>query len=195
MLGFNKICSSLVHRRFISGLTICAYFVASIGHPIASPGGSNHPCGRQVCCCGSEAKCRASGCGCSHSPLPDATQSSAEETSPSCCTTQSHDKRFGNESEQQPSCCKPSTSSKKPDRSGSPAKSAAKSLRWVIGVSAQKCRGGATEWISGHAALPGPLPTVWLPAWPFCHTLPVLHLRSFHCGHCPADPPPRLETV
>jgi hypothetical protein len=74
-------------------------------------------------------------------------------------------------------------------------KPAAKSLRWVIGIAAQKCRGGATEWITGQAALPGPMPTVWLPAWSYCHSLPILHELSFIRGHDPVDPPPRLDTV
>jgi len=64
-------------------------------------------------------------------------------------------------------------------------------MQWVVGISAQKCRGGATEWIHAQAALPGPLPTNWKPSWPFCHDVPVHHESHFMLAMDRLDPPPR----
>jgi hypothetical protein len=70
-----------------------------------------------------------------------------------------------------------------------------KPIRWVVGMSAQKCRGGQSHWVSADVAVPGPPPADWQPSWPYCHSLSVLHVSSLFRAEAPSDPPPRVETV
>jgi hypothetical protein len=90
------------------------------------------------------------------------------------------------------SCCK-----KKSEAVHSCCSSDAKSkpVRWVVGMSAQKCRGGQTNWVSADVALPGPPPADWQPSWPYCYSLSVWHVRSPFLVEAPRDPPPRLTCV
>ncbi|HZZ77374.1 MAG TPA: hypothetical protein VFE62_02585 [Gemmataceae bacterium] len=87
------------------------------------------------------------------------------------------------EESNEPTCCVKKPTSAKPD------------LRWVLSISARKCSGGATEWVSAHAALPGAMPLTWQPSWPYCHRVPLTR----HCIHVVTsdllDPPPRSEAA
>jgi hypothetical protein len=68
-------------------------------------------------------------------------------------------------------------------------------IRWVVSISALKCRGGAAQWVNADAALPLAAPHRWQPSWPYCHSLPVTHDHPFFIAHDLLDPPPRLEAV
>jgi hypothetical protein len=83
-MNFNRgnLCWRDALGRMISGVTLLAYLVAALGFPIPvttanAPAGAS-ACGQRVCCCGSVTKCRGSGCGCSHTPLP-------KPAVPTCC--------------------------------------------------------------------------------------------------------------
>ena len=185
------------YRRLISAVTTCAYLVTAIGFPAPAAATSGSACGQRVCCCGSEAKCRASGCGCNHSPLPQRSQSS-------CCHSSRKKDVVKQSSSEAPSgkicCSKPSavalcpktSSAKKVDCGVQPTeKVKPKSIRWVVGISAQKCGGGATEWVSAQAALPGSAPMQWQPSWPFRHILHIVNVNPLSASVEVLDPPPR----
>jgi hypothetical protein len=171
-----------LRRRLCAGVTLLAYLVAAIGFPAPqTPAQSPHACGQQVCGCGTAAQCKANGCCCSHgtTPAPPAEQEPAD-----CCSKKKP---------AAPCCVKESSTTQKPAKA--PAKPKGNTVRWVLGISALKCRGGATQWISAEAALPLQAPVCWLPSWPYCHSLPVLHEYPFAIAEDLLDPPPRLEAV
>lgn len=162
-------------QRLLSGITLLAYLACAIGFPMPEAFSySASACGQQVCCCGSPEKCRASGCGCSHeSPPPPAAQ---DDDEPDCCKQSSEDA---------PSCC---VQQKAANQKPVP-------VRWVLGISSQKCRGGASNWVSTDVALPGPVPTTWQPSWPFCHTIFLPVAVPFKLAMASLDPPPRAHVV
>lgn len=185
---FGTTIGKIQPRRLISGVTLLAYLVAAIGFPMpASSATGANACGQRICCCGSETQCRASGCGCSHSSATTDEETTEPSAAPSCC-----------ESPPKPSCCAKS-SPENPKPASTPSKgskkTSGKSMQWVVGMSAQKCRGGATEWIHAQAALPGPLPALWIPNQPFCHYLSAYHETHFTLRLDRLDPPPRDHAV
>jgi hypothetical protein len=179
-------------RRVISAVTILAYVAAAIGFPMPATASNDRTArGQRVCCCGSEAKCRASGCGCSHAPLPVPVGKSGEKIPGNeCCSTHSRPTKSVQSTR---SCCSRSSDTTKPVESDSivPPKPKPKPLRWVVGISALKCQSGASKWISIQAALPGPEPLNWQPSWPYSHTLFILQEHPFFVDNAPLDPPPR----
>jgi hypothetical protein len=112
----------------------------------------------------SEHACGQGSCGCSAEPAAGCCCCKLRTTAPSCCHTGKHNAKKATDGP---------------------------SVRWVVGMSAQKCRGAATHWLSCGAALPIPAPLVWSPSWPFCHTLSVTHSTPFVWSSDPTDPPPR----
>jgi hypothetical protein len=159
-------------RRAISSVTLLAYLACAIGFPMpdaAARAGS--ACGPQGgCCSGTAAQCHGSGCGCTPAPKGEIK---------TCCAR--------TVAQATKSCCNKQTSTKAQSKESKPTQ-----IRWVIGLSAQKCRGGQTNWVSADVALPGPPPADWQPNWPFCHSLSVWHVQSPSLLEAPRDPPPRL---
>ena len=184
-LDLGKPVGRILRRRLCSGVTLLAYLVAAIGAPVPETSGQTpNACGQQVCCCGTPEQCQASGCGCPHrGKTPD-----QEEAPPSCCSHESK-KPAANSS-----CCvrENSPSSEPPS---APSKPKPNTLRWMIGISAQKCRGGATTWLNAAPALPMQAPLCWLPSWPYCHSLPITHEHPFVLSMDLLDPPPRSQAV
>lgn len=183
----------LLRRRLCVGVTLLAYVAAAIGFPAPATSGPASPnaCGQAVCCCGSAEQCKASGCGCPHSPAqPPPVESPASCCSkkveePTCCT-QDIDETV------EPSCCS------KPASTGPLTNSARQSdlsFRWVVGISALKCQGAADTWVSAGAALPLHAPYQWQPSWSFVHPVPFTHFSASILATTPFDPPPRAETV
>ena len=172
-------------RRTCVGVMIVAYLTAAIGYPL--PEGrseSANSCGAGVCGCGTAEQCKASGCGCSHSKAepkptpPPASCCAKKPTKPaksSCCSSPKPD-------------AKPEAAS--PERKGD---SNASSLRWVVGISALKCKGLATTWISVGAALPLTEIVHWQPNWIYVGDLPIIHRHAPYHSKVPLDPPPRLS--
>jgi hypothetical protein len=163
----------LLRRRLCAGVILLAYVVAAIGVPVPdAPAKSAHACGQQVCGCGTAEHCKEGGCCCSHK-APETPQ---EEKS-DCCA------------KKKPAASKDNASPK------GPAKSKANTVRWVVGISAIKCKTGATHWLSADAALPMPAPLSWSPSWPYCHSLPIINESPFAIAADLLDPPPRLAAV
>jgi hypothetical protein len=184
MLGRGKTSWRGVRRRLISAVTLLVYVFSSIGYPLpesyAQSGG-----GTKVCCCGSEKVCRASGCGCAHSTLPPPEQMPAPG---SCCSHGAH------QADSMKTCCKQTSATGKSNSTPSPTpdKSKNTSARWVVGVAAQKCRGGASGTIHSPAAVPASLPITWLPVYPFCYSIPLGQEHPAVVTADLLDPPPRF---
>ena len=160
----GKLLGRSLRRRLCAGVTLLAYLIAAIGFPLpATSANSPHACGQAVCGCGTAEQCEASGCGCSHAPDPQ------EETPGDCCSKK-----------------KPTKSRCAPDK-----KVKSEPIRWVVGIAALKCQGGATQWVTTQAALPTAEPITWQPSWPYCHSVPILCERSFLISSDLLDPPPR----
>jgi hypothetical protein len=191
--GLGKPCWCNLRRRLTSAVTLVAYLVAAIGFPMPQSKAGSNPCGQHFCCCGSEATCQASGCGCPDSPLAPHVEPAPQEPpvvvrrSPashtpaaprSCC------------SKSTPESTKPSVAPTK-----APSKGLGNAVRWVIAFDALKCKGASMSWISCGAALPPTMPYCWQPTWPYCHSLPITHHFPLVRGQKPVDPPPRLEAV
>jgi hypothetical protein len=155
-----------VRRRLCAGVTLLAYLCAAIGFPMPKA----NACGQQVCGCATAQTCQTGGCCCS-----PAKPAKSEEAVPSCCVKKKPAK---------PTCCTNDATTK----TNNPMP-----VGWVIGITAQKCQGSATHWISAQAALPGPTPADWRPSWPYCHD--VVGAREFRLllSIDPLDPPPRFS--
>jgi hypothetical protein len=188
--NFEIPCWRNLRRRLISAVTLLAYLVAAIGYPVPQSKASANPCGQRVCCCGSEATCRAIACGCPDSPLlPDIESVSQDQpvvdhgsrapAAPRSCCSRST-----------PEPTKPSAAPTK-----APSKGQGNALRWVIGIAALKCKGASMSWLSCGAALPPIMPYCWQPTWPYCHSLPITHHFPVIRGQKPVDPPPRLQAA
>jgi hypothetical protein len=164
----------LLRRRLCAGVLLLAYVVAAVGVPVPdAPAKSAHACGQQVCGCGA-AEREAGGCCCSHkapeTPPP-------EEKPGDCCA------------KKKPAASKDNASPK------APTKPKQNTVRWVVGISAMKCKTGTTHWLSADAALPMQAPATWRPSWPYCHSLPIINESPFAIAADLLDPPPRLEAV
>ena len=194
-------------RRAISVVTLLGYLASAIGFPMPADSASANPCGQRVCCCGSEAQCRATGCGCSDSPLPPPAKSPAPTPPPAnCCSQETHRTEDcppeGCESSSptaEPSipsrscCVKPRSKLKKPSdpTTKSPGKTQSQELRWVVGIAALKCQGGPTHWFKPRMSqCPARAPTVWQPSWPYCESIPVMHVYPFVVVVDLLNPPP-----
>ncbi len=166
-------------RRLLSGVTLLAYLVAAIGFPVPqAPAHAGNACGQQVCCCGTAVQCKASGCGCSHQTAPE-----PEIEPPACCK------------KKPAATCRVKEMPTTQEPTKTPGKPREDTVRWVVGISAQKCGGGATHWVSTAAALPTAPPLAWQPSWPFCYCLPITHKSCLFLSADLSDPPPRLEAV
>lgn len=170
-------------RRLLAAITLVAYLATAIGFPVPEARGTHHACGQDVCGCGTPEQCKASGCACPHREVSE--PETTDDAEPSCCAKKKQD------SEAPPSCCvKKPTEPRRPKNSTKP-----NTVRWVVGISAQKCRGGASHRISADVALPSPTPMIWLPSWPYRHSLSVLQLTPFVHAEAPLDPPPRIPAA
>jgi hypothetical protein len=163
-------------RRLCTAVALLAYLAAAIGFPLpkaaARPAAAG--CGQRVCCCGTAAQCKASGCGCGHQSAPP-----VEKAPPACCAKKPVAKS---------TCCTPAPAK-------APGKDKQAPVRWVPGMAAQKCGGGGVEWISANAALPPIAPFDWQPSWPYCHSILINNDHPFMMAADKTDPPPRLEAV
>jgi hypothetical protein len=172
ILALGKLEWRTLRRRLCAGVTLLAYLIAAIGFPAPQTSAqTTSSCGQQVCCCGSAAQCKASGCGCPHGGEAEPPK---EEEAGSCCVKK-----------KQETSVTPKA----------PSKPKGSTVRWVIGMSALKCKEGATHWVSADVALPSPAPVTWQPSWPYSHTFTITHEHPFGIAEDLLDPPPRLEAI
>lgn len=191
-----------VVHRVISVVTLLAQGTAPIGFPLSVSGAHTSSSDQQPCCCGSQAQCKVSGCGCcrSQAPAPGAVQEQPEPAN--CCSAKKQASRTAPRREaeamEQPLRGRlrraPShAQSKEFAESAAPssATSLDQSIRWVVGMAARRCRGGITTWLTVDLALSGLKVTPWHLFRPFCESIPVKHLLPFLVVADVVDPPPR----
>jgi len=175
-------------------VALCAYLAAAVGLPVpvAAAGGRAFP----GCGCGGAERCQQ-GCCCS-TARPETPPEPAEDTgAPACCSQAGED--GPNAPADEPCCCcqgkeggaccgRSCCRKKRPSRTVPPP------LVWRPTLSASRCRGVATAWVSLGAVLP-PRPVTWSP----CRLPPsaVSHRPASAplVPHTPPDPPPRLPSV
>ncbi len=149
-------------RQVCGGLTLAAYLMAALGVPLpAGPRVASATCQRLACGCSSAEACRLGGCCCS----PHGAQSSESET-----TTQNRKKKSKAAQRHQQqvadgTCCKkpccqpqPNGETAQTDDADEDADESSDGVEWVIGISAMKCRGQSTFWVSAGIVLPAPAP-------------------------------------
>lgn len=188
-------------RRIVSAVLLIAHLLATIGFPL--PATASGSCGRaaSACCCGTAEQCRANHCGCPHSPaLTPQVAPAIEDDVPACCAkkaampaeTKSCCTKPA-ESVEQKSCCakptKPDVPAEEPEES--PAQPEPGKVRWVIGISAQKCRGGTLAGAGDAAPLWIVAPFTLRQYWPLCACITVLQQYPFTIPAEHLDPPPR----
>jgi hypothetical protein len=195
----------LLQPRLTAGLALLAYLSASFGFPLPVPAGKdhsqrypceNHPCGcrcaedcwRHCCCTTPEERwawARANGV----EPPPYAERPKSDggkhdqariEPHHACCCEHEDDgdSSIGDDED---------TPAAETDSPRNPTGS----VKWVLGIVSQKCRGGSTLWSSSGAALPPPPAVTWTPG-----LIPVGCLLCTINTHIPialipSDPPPR----
>ena len=180
-------------RRLRVGLALVAYLAVAGGVPLPASSarkdaGQPFPCMNNPCGCETAEQCWGSCC-CltpeerwawaeAHGVTPPdyaerpAPPGEAEPAKHSCCSKEGcHD-----------GCCEPE---------GKPAATSRPGVRWVVGASALRCRGLATEWATTGAVLPPDVPAAWEPrpvtgAW----VRPAASLAS-PLPESPPSPPPR----
>ncbi len=179
-------------RRIVSAVVLFAHVLGTIGvpMPVSSAHSASGPCGRaaSACCCGTAEQCRASRCGCPHSPAltPDATCAIAEDV-PSCCAA-----KAAPPAEPKSCCAQPTTPDAKPREPSKPQReSDPDKVRWVIGISAQKCRGGTFAEAGETAPLWIVAPFTLRQYWPLCASIADIQQYPFSIAAEHLDPPPR----
>jgi hypothetical protein len=184
-------CSRNVRQRFCCGVVLAAYLATIFGFPLPATGrpgdSTTAPCRGKACDCQTEAMCQG-GCCCS------TVQQSADDSSDAVvCDTDAQDPSH--------SCC----SSKSVSIAGRavPAKPSKKSpanrdhgLRWVVGVTALRCQGQSTLWVTSGAvtvAAP-PLRLDTRPIDPAGH-VPEFESSALRIPIQPIDRPPRFTAI
>jgi hypothetical protein len=219
MLGARrKIPWRSLRRRLAAAVTLCAYLAAALGLPLpASPPREkgqpfpcmDHPCGCQTaeqcwtsCCCltaeerwawarahnvqppAYAERPAAADQGWSTTPLRDQAEG---KTPPhgrgACCRSE---KSCRADSARDRGCCQPSTSP-----SSDKADNARGGVRWVLGVSAQRCQGLTTLWVSTGTTLPPPRVVAWAPSADPAGWLSSTDTTAFLLSRTPPAPPPR----
>jgi hypothetical protein len=207
-----------LRHRLAAGVALCAYLAAALGLPLpASPPREkgqpfpcmDHPCGCRTaeqcwthCCCLTPeerwAWARAhnveppayaerpagSAEGWNAAPLRDQVEGKAPtkgrgaccRAEKSCCA----DPACGR------GCCHASTppASVKTDATKG-------GVRWVLGVSAQRCQGLTTLWLSTGTTLPPPRAVAWAPCEVAAGWLPATDTAACLLSRTPPAPPPR----
>src|SRR5262249_30904596 len=91
------------------------------------------------------------------------------------------------------SCCNTASSTAERLRSVRPA--TPPRWRWVPGMSALRCQGLSTLWVSASAVVPPPCPVTWSPTWPCLESLSIADETAFVLPARPPIPPPRSFPV
>jgi hypothetical protein len=92
--------------------------------------------------------------------------------------------------EDRPSCCERSSAP-----SAKPAPATKGRLRWGTTMTAWRCQGYSTLWVSVGAVLPGSPRDAWVPDCTPPVYLPLSSIRADRIASTPLDPPPRLSFV
>jgi len=166
-----------LRRRLSAGLTLVAYLLTAFGVPLPAGAASAAACG-----CVSDEYCNSGGCCCTNHGKP-----AAEQRPIACCT--------GKPGCTMP-CCrhdKPSAGCSHPGQSQSDTDDDAPTggVRWVNSISALKCRGHSTLWVSAAMVLPAPMPLAALPIPHAAGHLVYADDIGVTADRIPPVPPPR----
>jgi hypothetical protein len=202
-------------RRLCAAVTLFAYLITIFGYPLPTllrAGGGGSSCQDRGCGCPPEAQ-RRHQCCCSKPDRRSADKpASPKQTRPtnaprghSCCETPpAPDAEPGCESP----CCKKQTPQTTPPTSPNPKDSDSDDpeqtdddpaeepdqdhgTRWAVGVSAMKCQGLSTLWVTSGAAMPCSIVIAWSPDLRPTSWLGVSDLSSHVLSQHPPVPPPR----
>src|ERR1700677_2434579 len=172
----------LFNRRWCAGLALFSYLTTITGFPLPAAtfadGGSIRPCGcpvagpEEVCCC-------VTGHAVSAEPEPE--EPPPAPTRPCCAKRTPHPS-----ASQAPDKIKVAAApTKKPSNPGA-------GLRWVVGMSALRCQGQSTLWMTSGAVTVPPSP-LRIDAAPLDLVGRLVNLESTACCRSipPLDRPPR----
>jgi hypothetical protein len=178
-------------RRLTGGVALLSYVTSALGLPLPSPIKKD----RSV-----PFPCQDRACGCT----------SAEQSSHSCCCFTPEERRAWAERHgvTPTGCCGGGASEKGECRGCSQACQGCeqeagvdekpccvpngKSVRWSSGLSALRCKGQGTLWVTTGAVLPPPPPLTWCPSMPCTGWLAYPDIGVVTIAATPPDPPPRL---
>ena len=166
-------------RRAWAGLMLAGYLAAAVGFPVpAAPrpdGAGRSPCAGGSCGCSAEARangtCCCAGAKARPESAPETPCCAAPPRGPEACPHCSARARAD-----LPPCCAQGTGGGccgACQRQGHPARTEGETRppapaqgaawRWVAGISALRCRGLATVWVSSGWVPPPPEPPAWAP--------------------------------
>jgi hypothetical protein len=175
-------------RRAFVGLALVAYLATAVGFPVAAPATrprqQAYPCMNGVCGCPDAETCWRSCC--CHSPAERFAWARAHGVEPPAYAEQPtargwNEPRLRDRVAHKAGGCCAEKTKPLPCPSG----------RWVVGVSALKCRGLATVWVQAGSVLPPPRPLTWSPSWPAVGRLGIGDATPFLNPWSPPVPPPR----
>jgi hypothetical protein len=172
--GRKQLWRSLLPRRFGTAVALVAYLVTAFGLPLpvfpahSGKPGAPFPCQNRPCGCQAVGEC-CQGCCCSHPQ----EQASAE---PDCCAAD-HGR---------------SRPAENPARARDEPGAA---WRWVHGISALRCRGSSTSWVSSGVVSLVPPPLAWTPGVTVVDSIPTYEEIALVLPTAPPTPPPRQPLV
>jgi hypothetical protein len=192
-------------RKLCAAVTLFAYVLTSLSIPLpaaASKAGADaSSCCQQVCGCPAEERERHQCC-CFHPAPPPEPRKTGASKKRSCCETPAEP---GCDSP----CCKehapenaplpqadpdeedPQTQQEEPEDIPAQEPAPGKGPRWVLGISALKCQGLSTLWVTSGAALPPATPLTWSPVLGRIDWLSSSSFFALDLSPDPPAPPPR----
>ncbi len=187
-------------RRGCAALSLAAYLLVALGLPLpASARKANdqpfpcqdHPCGCQTaeecwrgCCCFTPAE-RWAWAREHHVEPPAYAEKPAAE---GWCSTPAREQ---GKQEEAPACCGECCRVPRTPETV-PAPPVPAKVRWSLGVTAQRCRGLNTLWVSTGVVLPVPASCSWKTCLPPVAWVVLPGSTGSTVGLPPADPPPRF---
>jgi hypothetical protein len=213
----RKLCSGVVLLSYLTTILGLPLPAAPRKEDSSSAPGRRQACGCQIvepcqgsCCCGTGRHASSCGSGADVEPAaeeqppapppPQPTRASQRRPGHSCCAV-------APTAETSPGgsgpCCggaPPSpTATHKPPQTTKVSTKPAKlnpvgdgQLRWVLGVSALRCQGQSTLWVTSGAVLPPPPAVVWNPSLALVGWLSPANTTGCQLTIAPLDRPPRM---
>lgn len=207
-----RLFSTFLRRQLVVWSVLLTYCATIFGVPLpAAPTkdvSTPFPCQHRACGCMNADQCWKSCCCFSarervawareHGvepgvPVKAAEQPKQEDAEDSCCRETEGQTPSKPVVVTKPTCHQPSTSQDKPHGSTpSKPRSAKTGTVWVLGITARKCGGNATEWSNAPLALPSAVFVfTWSFEWLLVGWVSAMHLLLEGVPATPTVPPPR----